>query len=173
MQIDGLDELDNKILSVIKNDARLSYSEIGEKVGVSRVCVKNRMAMMEQKGVIEGYYTKINLDSVTDGTRFFVEVVTQPDQFEQVVDRIASKGVIRRVYAVSGDCRFIAEGVAPNRSTYEVFLRNLRLNLTGVRSITVTEAQYAIKNTYGGVDYVSLEQRKNRKETEDNQENQS
>ena len=50
MQIDGLDELDNNILSVIKKNARLSYSEIGERVGVSRVCVKNRMAVMEQKG---------------------------------------------------------------------------------------------------------------------------
>ena len=173
MQIDGLDELDNNILSVIKENARLSYSEIGEKVGVSRVCVKNRMAVMELKGVIKGYYTKINPDSATEGTRFFVEVVTQPDQFEQVADRIASKDVIRRVYAVSGDCRLMAEGFAPSRSKYEMFMRNLRINLTGIRSITVTEAQYVIKNTYGGVDYMSLEQRNKRKETEDNQEKQS
>ena len=46
MHIEGLDELDNKILETIKDNARLSYSEIGERVGVSRVCVKNRMAAL-------------------------------------------------------------------------------------------------------------------------------
>ena len=33
MHIEGLDELDNKILSVIKDNARLSYKYIGEQVG--------------------------------------------------------------------------------------------------------------------------------------------
>ena len=40
MYIEGLDELDNKIIEVVKENARLTYSEIGEKVGVSRISVK-------------------------------------------------------------------------------------------------------------------------------------
>ena len=31
MYIEGLDELDNKIIEVVKENARLTYSEIGEK----------------------------------------------------------------------------------------------------------------------------------------------
>ena len=166
MQIEGLDELDNKILAAIKKNARLSYSEIGDLVGVSRVSVKNRMALLEKKGVIEGYYTKINPDNATEGTRFFMEVTTEPDQFESVTDRIASKEIIRRVYAVSGECRLMVEGFAPSRSKYELFMRNLKHNLTGVRSINVSDAQYTIKNTYGGVDYISLAEREKRHDTE-------
>ena len=40
MYIEGLDELDNKIIEVVKENVRLTYSEIGEKVGVSRISVK-------------------------------------------------------------------------------------------------------------------------------------
>ena len=47
LYIEGLDVLDNQILNVIKNNARMSYSDIGEKVGVSRVSVKKRMEAME------------------------------------------------------------------------------------------------------------------------------
>lgn len=36
MFIDGLDEYDNKILAVLEKNARQSYSEIGEQVGLSR-----------------------------------------------------------------------------------------------------------------------------------------
>ena len=121
MQMDELDDLDRKILNAIEKNARLSYSEIGEIVGVSRVSVKNRMLLLEEKGIIEGYYTKVNPDSASEGTRFFLEVITQPDQYEQVTERIASKEIIRRVYSVTGECRLLVEGFAPNKAKYELF----------------------------------------------------
>ena len=43
MFLDGLDALDQKILSLLIENARYSYSEIGEKVGLSRVAVKSRI----------------------------------------------------------------------------------------------------------------------------------
>ena len=39
-----MDKLDQRILELIKDNARLSYSEIGKSVGISRVAVKKRMA---------------------------------------------------------------------------------------------------------------------------------
>ena len=54
MNADGLDALDNKILDVLKKNARASFSEIGEIVGLSRVAVKNRMDVMEKNGIILG-----------------------------------------------------------------------------------------------------------------------
>lgn len=60
MNIEGLDRFDHAILEVIKDHARMSYSEIGEKVGLSRVAVKNRMEIMEKKGIIQGYKTVID-----------------------------------------------------------------------------------------------------------------
>ena len=40
LHIEGLDELDNRIIEIIKDNARLTYSEIGAKAGVSRITVK-------------------------------------------------------------------------------------------------------------------------------------
>lgn len=48
MNVNGLDELDIKILDIIKYDARASYEEIAKQVGVSRTAVKNRMKIMEE-----------------------------------------------------------------------------------------------------------------------------
>ena len=55
MFLDGLNELDQKILSLLIENARLSYSEIGERVGLSRVAVKARIQGMEESGIIEEY----------------------------------------------------------------------------------------------------------------------
>ena len=50
MHIEGIDEIDKKILDIIKDNARLTYSEIGELAGISRVSVKTRMKIMQEKG---------------------------------------------------------------------------------------------------------------------------
>ena len=47
-----MDNTDSRILEIIKENARLSYSEIGKAAGISRVAVKKRMDAMEKAGVI-------------------------------------------------------------------------------------------------------------------------
>ena len=51
MHIEGIDEIDNKILDIIKDNARLTYKEIGEQAGISRVSVKTRMDALQEKGL--------------------------------------------------------------------------------------------------------------------------
>ena len=84
MNSEGLDALDKKILDVIKDNARLSYSDIGEQVGLSRVAVKNRMDVLEKNGVIRGYQTIINNKSVPTGVHFMLDV-------EATSERVARK----------------------------------------------------------------------------------
>ena len=55
-----MDKIDHAILDLIKDNARMSYSEIGNAVGLSRVAVKKRMDVMETSGVIRGYKTVID-----------------------------------------------------------------------------------------------------------------
>ena len=59
MYLNGLDELDQKIVQLLIKNARLSYSDIGKEVGISRVAVKARIQALEKKGVIEEYTTII------------------------------------------------------------------------------------------------------------------
>ena len=61
MYLNGLDELDQKIIQLLVKNARMSYSDIGEKIGISRVAVKARIQALENKGIIEEYTTIINL----------------------------------------------------------------------------------------------------------------
>ena len=60
MYLDGLDKLDQKIIQLLIENARISYSDIGEEIEISRVTVKARIQALEKKGVIEEYTTIIN-----------------------------------------------------------------------------------------------------------------
>ena len=46
MNINGLDEKDNQIVNLLIKNARLTYSEIGEQIGLTRVAVKNRVKVL-------------------------------------------------------------------------------------------------------------------------------
>ena len=57
MYLNALDELDQKIIQLLIENARISYSDIGKETGISRVAVKARIQALEKKGIIEEYRT--------------------------------------------------------------------------------------------------------------------
>lgn len=67
MFLDGLDELDQKIVQLLIKNARISYSELGEQVGISRVAVKMRVQALEKRGIIEEYTTIVNPQKISGG----------------------------------------------------------------------------------------------------------
>ena len=60
MFLDGLDSLDQEIVQLLIENARASYSEIGDKVGLSRVAVKSRIQALEKSGILEEYTIILN-----------------------------------------------------------------------------------------------------------------
>lgn len=158
MQIEGIDSIDNRILEVIKDHARLSYKEIGERVGISRVSVKTRMDAMQQKGVIKGYQTVIDPTSVPEGTRFFLDIDCDSASYEDVVAFLASNKMVRRIYGVSGNCRIHAEGFANNTRNLEVFANTIYRYQHGVRALEFHTVLTTLMDIDGGVGYVRYQE---------------
>ena len=91
MHINGIDEKDNEIINLLLKDARMSYSDIGEKVGLSRTAVKNRVAVLEKNGIIGGYRAVINPQESPEMMTFVVNIETtqsiliMPSKFLQML----------------------------------------------------------------------------------------
>ena len=77
MYLDGLDELDQKIIRLLIENARISYSDIGEETGISRVAVKARIQALEKRGVIEEYTTIINPQKISGAVSCYFEIETK------------------------------------------------------------------------------------------------
>ena len=154
MYIDGLDEKDNLILEQIRNNARMSFSDIAEKVGLSRVAIRSRMQMLEERGVIQGYYTKIRPESVPDSIPFILDVETSPEGYKDMLDELAMNRMIRQVYTVTGDCRIHAVGLSPNRKELSRFANSLYNDVKGVRKLSCNTILSTVKDMDGGVEYV-------------------
>lgn len=69
-----LDAYDRKILALLQQDARLSYTEIGRRIHLTAPAVAERMRRLEEAGVIDGYAARINLRTLGYGFETFVSV---------------------------------------------------------------------------------------------------
>lgn len=75
MDLEGrLDNVDWQILTELQQNARMSYSELGRRVGLTPPAVAERVRRMEETGIIEGYRVQLNLEKVGRPLRALVRI---------------------------------------------------------------------------------------------------
>ena len=92
--IKQLDATDRHILAVLENNARATYVEIANKVGLSQTPCTERIRRLERDGFIESYQARLNPDLVGRGFTVFMQVTFVDstnatfDQFTDEMDKI-------------------------------------------------------------------------------------
>ncbi len=149
MFLDGLDELDQKIVSLLIRNARMSYSEIGQQVGISRVAVKMRVQALEQKGIIEEYTTVINPQKISGAVSCYFEIETKPDTLADVADILSKNDTVTQIYRVTGKSRLHVHAVAASNEEMERLIYDTVDQLPGVEECTCNTILFRIKDIKG------------------------
>ena len=149
MFLDGLDELDQKIVNILIKNARCSYSEIGNEVGLSRVAVKNRVEILEQKGIIEEYTTIINPQKISGAVSCYFEIELASETLTQAIELLRQNDIITQIYRVTGQNKLHVHAVASSNEELEALIKDTIDRLPGVRSCTSSTILYRIKDIKG------------------------
>ena len=149
MYLNGLDELDQKIVQLLIENARISYSDIGEKTGISRVAVKARIQALEKKGVIEEYTTIINPQKISGAVSCYFEIETKPEHLPQVTNLLYQNDIVTQIYRVTGRDRLHVHAVASSSDEMEHFLHNVIDALPGMISCSCNTILSRIKDIKG------------------------
>lgn len=149
MFLEGLDELDQKILRLLVENARMSYSEIGERVGVSRVAVKARIQALEQRGVIEEYTTIINPQKINGAVSCYFELEFSPETFEQAVNLLKGNETVTQIYRVTGKNKLHVHAVAASGEEMERLIREVIDPLPGMTECSCNMILSRIKDIKG------------------------
>ena len=134
MYLDGLDGLDQKIVRLLIENARISYSDIGEKVGISSVAVKTRIQALEQRGIIEEYTTIINPQKISGAVSCYFEIETTPSCLAEVTEILNQHDTVTQIYRVTGRDKLHVHAVAASAEEMETFLHTVIDTLPGVQS---------------------------------------
>ena len=132
MFLDGLDTLDQKIVQLLIRNARMSYSDIGDKVGISRVAVKARIQALERRGIIEEYTTIINPQKISGAVSAYFEIETLQDALPPVIENLAQNDTITQIYRVTGQNKLHVHAIASSGEEMEMLIREVIDPLPGV-----------------------------------------
>lgn len=149
MFLEGLDELDQQIVRLLIANARMSYSEIGQQVGISRVAVKARIRTLEQRGIIEEYTTIINPQKISGAVSCYFEIETLPDSFAQVVSFLDQNETITQIYRVTGKNKLHVHAVAASSEEMEQLIAQVIDPLPGIVSCNCNIILSRIKDIKG------------------------
>ena len=149
MFLEGLDKLDQKILRLLVENARMSYSEIGERVGVSRVAVKARIQALEQRGVIEEYTTIINPQKINGAVSCYFELEFSPETFAQAASLLKENETVTQIYRVTGKNKLHVHAVAASSEEMERLIREVIDPLPGMTECSCNMILSPIKDIKG------------------------
>ena len=143
MFLDGLDALDQKIVQLLIHNARMSYSDIGESVGISRVAVKARIQSLERRGIIEEYTTIINPQRISGAISCYF------DALSNATEVLSQNQTITQIYRVTGQNKLHVHAVASSNEEMEALIRNVIDPLPGVVSSSCNIILSRIKDVKG------------------------
>jgi Lrp/AsnC family leucine-responsive transcriptional regulator len=131
-----LDRLDMSILRTLQNDARMSYVDLADKVGLSSTPCIERVKRLEKEGYIEGYYTRLNPEALGFSMLVFVEIslsYQSPDAFQEFNKAVKKLPYILECHLVSGDADYLIKARIDGMSEYRALLGDMLLTLPGVK----------------------------------------
>ena len=149
MYLSGLDEIDRKMLDLLTQNARYTYSELGERLGLSRVAVKNRMDALEARGVIEGYTVIVNPQKLGSAVSCYFELEARPDALPEILRRLEACPTVTQIYRVTGECCLHIHAVAADQEELERLMNEVLDRLPGVEKLTTRVILSRVKDVKG------------------------
>jgi len=103
-----MDDLDERLIARLQEDARAPVSELARELGLSRTTLQSRLARLERSGVITGYSVKLSEQRVASVIHAFVMLTVEPKQAAAVTSALRRISNVRRLQSVSGPFDMIA-----------------------------------------------------------------
>ncbi|AGN38176.1 Lrp/AsnC family transcriptional regulator [Bacillus paralicheniformis] len=130
-----LDETDKKILSILHEEGRISYTDLGKRVGLSRVAVQTRINNLIEEGIIEKFTAVINPVKVGIHVSVFFNVEVEPQYLEAVAVALEREPAVTSLYHMTGPSKLHMHGIFANDQEMEEFLTKRLYPLKGVVSV--------------------------------------
>ncbi len=133
-----LDDLGRKLLAVLQEDARLSFSALGRRVGLSPPAVAERVRRMEQAGLITGYRAMVDPASAGLAITAFLRVLCSGERYQAVRQLAADLPDVLECHHVTGeDCFFIKVAV-PSVEALEMVVDRFRAHGRTISSVALS-----------------------------------
>jgi len=142
------DEIDNKILEILQEKARIPNAEVARQIGMAPSAVLERIRKLEERGIIEGYEVRLNPEPFGQGLAAFIFV-----DIDQLAGNVGLESELNRVtgvqelHQIAGEDGYLVKIRAANPAQLGRILNSELLAIKGVRGTRTQVVLNTLKET--------------------------
>jgi DNA-binding Lrp family transcriptional regulator len=140
-----MDEIDQTIVALMRENARRSFQDIGRHVHLSAPAVKRRVDRLERDGVLLGYTAIVDPEAFGWGAEAFVDLYCEGDVSGEAIKRAVEReaGVVS-AHTVAGEASALLHVRARDTKDLELVLERIR----AVRGVTRTVTEVVLSTLF-------------------------
>ncbi|KAB0639319.1 Lrp/AsnC family transcriptional regulator [Burkholderia stagnalis] len=122
-----MDDVDQKLLSHLRVNARATVAFLAHRLGVARATVTNRIARLEKAGVIVGYTVRVRPEHSVAEIAAWMSIVVEGNRTREVVAALRGEPGVASLHDTNGRWDLLAELRAPTLAELATSLERVRL----------------------------------------------
>ncbi len=120
-----MDALNRKILGALQRNARISFTALGQLVGLTPPAVAERVKRLEDSGVIDGYWTQISHQKSGYQLKAIITLKAFMGKLKPFLEKVTTLEEVVNCYRITGNENIIMEVVLRDQSHLEEFIDQL------------------------------------------------
>jgi len=128
-----MDTTDRRLLSLLRDNARMSVAAMAKSLGVSRGTVQNRLARLEADGTVLGYTVRLRNAADDERIRAFMTVAVEGNRTDEVLKALRGDPAVCALHTTNGRWDIVAELRTESLEAVDKVLGRIRL-IDGISS---------------------------------------
>lgn len=139
-----IDGIDKKLLSLLAENSRMSYTDLSKAVHISRPSVTERISRLLELGIIEKFTAIFNYKKIGRPICSFLHISNMKLSVEDML-KLFDRDEVIELYSITGENNFIVKVAVPDMECLERLLQEIMPHCKVVTSLIIT--QYPLKRS--------------------------
>lgn len=122
-----MDDIDINLISALRENARMSISDLSIRINVSRATIRTRLNTLIESGQISGFTIQTKADLHDNLIRAITLIAIEGKSSDHVISRLRGMTEVTAIHTTNGKWDIIAEIATIDLSTFDEVLRRIRL----------------------------------------------
>ena len=142
-----LDDLDIKVLKILQKEGRTKRNELADAAGLSIPAISERLHKLEEKKIIDGYYTKLNRKAFGYDIMAYILVMMESSKhYKSLISHVEKLPQIIECHSVLGEGSHLLKAISRNTEALEKLLSEIQ-SWPGVTATKTTFVLSTLKET--------------------------
>ena len=123
----SMSDTDRQLVALLRDNARMSVTELAQRLRVSRATVQNRIDKLEQSGVIIGYTVRLKPEAEGHRIRAWMNIAVEGNKAQAVLQALRGEPHVYALHSTNGRWDIVTELRADTLEQFDRVLGRIRL----------------------------------------------